>query len=328
MTPSIPRALIGITALFALAAHAEDSYKFSGTLDLGYYKDFDGNTKTGSISRSNIAFDANKDLSGGMALTGKINTRVRLRNPDTRENFVNEDPKYFGSGEATVGLKDSQWGHVRFGRAITALWNNDWAYDAWYNYDSIASPAWWLWHGNSPADPNASTKGASFARLNNGVFYTSPNFNGFSVDASYGIQTQDKDRNHSTSVALKYDQKDYGALFAHEKTPAGNTVNFLAGKVNFGALSVMAGYDDEKLQNGKANRSYSASARYTDGAMSYLAGVGVQRDYGNAKFYSAGLSYAYKPNLNIYGSYGNQGKGLWGSTSAKDALGVGVNYSF
>jgi len=31
---------------------AEDSYRFSGALDLGYYKDLDKATKTGSISRS------------------------------------------------------------------------------------------------------------------------------------------------------------------------------------------------------------------------------------------------------------------------------------
>lgn len=329
MTKSrIQLSLIGLTALISCAAHAQDSYKFLGTLDLGYFKDYDGQNKTGSISRSNIAFDANKDLGNGLALTGKVNTRFYLHNPNTNQNFVNEDPKYLGSGEATVGIKGTDWGQVRVGRALTALWKNDGAYDAWDNYDTIASPAWVLWHGNSPADPNASTKGASYSRLNNGLFYSSPNFNGFSVDASYGIKTQDNDLNHSTSVALKYNQKDYGAMLAREKTPAGNTIMFLGGKVNLGNLTLMAGYDDEQLQSGKSNRSYSASTRYTIGAMSYLAGFGVQRDYGNAKFYSLGLSYAYKPNINFYGSYGNQGKGLWGNTTSKDAIGVGVNYSF
>lgn len=328
MTPFVRIGAIALGALLAYAAQAEDSYKFSGTLDLGYYKDFDGESKTGSISRSNIAFDANKDLGEGLALTGKVNTRFFLRNGNTHENFVNEDPKYLGSGEFTLGLKGTDWGQLRAGRALTALWQNDWAYDAWYNYDSIASPAWWLWHGNSAADPNASSKNASFARLNNGLFYSSPTYNGFSLDASYGAKTQDLDRNHSTSVALKYNQSAYGVMYANEKTPAGNTINFLGGKVNFGPLSLMLAYDDEKLYSGKKNRSYTASARYTDGPMSYMLGTGVQRDYDNAKFYSAGVSYAYKPNVNIYGSYGNQGKGLWGSTSSKDAFGVGVNYSF
>jgi predicted porin len=329
MTSRIQLGLIGLSALLACTAQAQDSYKFSGTLDLGYYKDYDGEKKTGSISRSNVAFDANKDLGSGLSATGRINTRFFLRNPNTGENLVNEDPKYLGAGEATVGLKSNTWGQVRVGRALTALWNNDWAYDAWYNYDSIASPAWHLWHGNSAADPNASARNASFARLNNGVFYTSPTFGGgFSVDASFGTKTQDKDLNRSTSVALKYNQKDYGVMVAREKTPAGNTISFLSGKMNFGKLSVMAAYDDEKLVAGNKNRSYSASARYTDGAMSYMLGAGIQRDYDNAKFFSAGASYAFKPNMNLYVSYGNKGAGLWGSTSSANALGVGVSYSF
>jgi predicted porin len=334
MKKSVLPRLIGLAALVSCAAYAQDSYKFSGTLDLGYYQDFDGKTKTSSISRSNIAFDANKDLGSGLALTGRVNTRFFLRHPTSKEFLVNEDPKYLGAGELTAGLKSAQWGHLRVGRATTALWQNDWVYDAWYNYDSIASPAWWLWHGNSPADPNASQTRASFARLNDGLFYSSPSFNGFSVDASYGTKTRPavsagaaKDKNHSVSVALKYDHKDYSAMFAHEKTPVGNTINFLAGKLNLGKTSLMAAYDEEKFGS-KQNRSYTLSARHTEGAMSYMLGVGVQRDYKNAKFFGAGVSYAYKPNLNLYASYGNQGRDFWGSTASRDAVGVGVSYSF
>jgi predicted porin len=182
---------------------AEDSYRFSGALDFGYYKDFDKATKTGSISRSNVAFDALKNLGGGLAGTVKLNSRFFLRNPHTKEHLVNEDGKYLFAGEATAGLK-GDFGHVRVGRALTALWQNDWVYDAWYNYDSIASPAWWTWHGNSPADPNASQKNASFARLNNGIFYASPQYAGFSADVSLGLKKQDADKNKSMSLALKY----------------------------------------------------------------------------------------------------------------------------
>jgi len=206
-------------ALTGVAHAAEDSYKFSGTLDMGYYRDYDDKTKTGSISRSNVAFDGLKDLGNGMAGTVKLNTRFFLHNPNTKENLVSEDTKYLFAGEATAGLK-GDFGHVRVGRALTALWQNDWAYDAWYNYDSIASPAWWLWHGNSAADPNASSKNASFARLNNGLFYASPKFGGgFSVDASVGLQKQTADQNNSRSVALKYEQGAFNGMLANEKHP-------------------------------------------------------------------------------------------------------------
>lgn len=314
-------------ALTGVAHAAEDSYKFSGTLDMGYYRDYDDKTKTGSISRSNVAFDGLKDLGNGMAGTVKLNTRFFLHNPNTKENLVSEDTKYLFAGEATAGLK-GDFGHVRVGRALTALWQNDWAYDAWYNYDSIASPAWWLWHGNSAADPNASSKNASFARLNNGLFYASPKFGGgFSVDASVGLQKQTADKNNSRSVALKYEQGAFNGMLANEKTPAGNTVTFAAAKYKFGAVSVMGAYDDEKLDSGAKNRSTTLSAQLADGKLTYMAGFGRQQDY-HANFYSLGATYAYKPNTNLYVSYGNKGKGFWGSTKSADAIGVGVNYSF
>lgn len=43
---------------------------------------------------------------------------------------------------------------------------------------------------------------------------------------------------------------------------------------------------------------------------------------------NADLSATFKPNTNLYVSYGNQAKGFWGNTSAKNAIGVGVNHSF
>ena len=315
-------------ALTGVAHAAEDSYKFSGTLDLGYYRDYDDKTKTGSISRSNVAFDGLKDLGNGLAGTVKLNSRFFLRNPNTKENLVSEDTKYLFAGEATAGLK-GDFGHVRVGRALTALWQNDWAYDAWYNYDSIASPAWQIWHYNSAADPNVSQSNASFARLNNGVFYASPKFGGgFSVDASVGLQKQTADKNNSRSVALKYEQGAFNGMLANEKTPAGNTVNFAAAKYKFGAITVMGAYDEQKLSNNTKVRATTLSAQLVDGKLTYLAGLGRRMTTTDGNFYSLGASYAYKPNTNVYVSYGNQGKGLVGNTTSKDAIGVGVNYSF
>jgi predicted porin len=320
-------AVLLLSGVLASSAWAEDGIQFSGTLDLAAYKGFDGKRLVGSISRSNVALSGEKSLSQGLTLTGKLNSRIWLHNPTTHENLVNEDPKYLGTAEATAGLK-GDWGHVRFGRALTALWQNDWAYDAWYNYDSIASPAWQTWHGNSPADPNASQQGASFARLNDGVFYSSPSLGGFSVDASYGMKQKTGDTHHSQSVALKFKQEKFGAMLAHEKTPAGNAVSFVGANVKLGSVDLLAAYDRERLADGTENRSQTVSARYNNGAWTYMAGLGVQRDYGNAQFVGAGVKYAYNQSVAIYGSYGHKASGFWGSTKSSDAYGIGVSYSF
>jgi predicted porin len=319
---------LGMALALTGAAHAaQDSYKVSGTLDLGYYSDYDDKTKLGSISRSNVAFDGLKDLGNGMAGTVKLNARVFLRNPNTKENLVNEDPKYMFAGEATGGLK-ADFGHVRVGRALTAMRQNDWAYDAWYYYDQIASPAWQLWHYNSAADPNASAKNASFARLNNGVFYASPKFGGgFSVDASVGLQKETADKNNSTSVALKYEQGDFNGMLASERAPDGAKVSFVGAKYKLGIVSLMGAYNQVALTTGKTDRTSTLSAQLVDGKLTYSAGFGRQlRD--EANFYSLGASYAYMANTRLYVSYGRKEKGFWGSTASKDSIGVGVNYSF
>jgi predicted porin len=327
MKVSLQFLVIVLAGLSAEIVHAEDSLKLSGTLDYGYYKGYNGKSQFGSISRSNIALDANKVLMQDLSLTFKLNSRFFIRDPNTGNYLVNEDSKYLGSGEATAGLK-GQWGHLRFGRALTAMRNLDWNYDAWSNYDAIASPAWWLWHGSSPADPNASARNASFPRLNNGVFYASPELlPGLSFDVSYGTKNQTGDVRHGVSATVRYVQEKYDLMLAQEKTPAGNSLHFLAGRVNMGQSALMMGYSYEDLYGGGINRSATVSGSHVIGPITYLLGYGRQVDY-RADFVSAGLSFAYNKMTNLYLSYGNQGKGFWGTISARDALGIAVNYRF
>jgi predicted porin len=142
-----------------------------------------------------------------------------------------------------------------------------------------------------------------------------------------GLKKKTADKNNSVSVALKYAQGDISGMLAHEKTPVGNSVTFLAAKYKLGALSLMGGYDSEKLAAGGKNRSATVSAQWVDGKMSYMAGYGRQLNY-DANFFSLGAAYAFKPNTNFYVSYGHQAKGFWGRTDKADAIGLGVNYSF
>ena len=59
---------------------------------------------------------------------------------------------------------------MRLGRALDAMYSQDWQFDAWGNYDRIASPAWDIWHFNYPFDPTADLGAPDFGRLSNGVF--------------------------------------------------------------------------------------------------------------------------------------------------------------
>lgn len=302
------------------ASFAQSNVTMSGTLDIGVFRGYDDVGQVDGISRSNLAFSGSEDLGSGNAVTFKLSTRFTL------SSGALEDPKSFWAGESTVGLKGS-YGHVRFGRALTAMWNNDWAFDPWYNYDSIASPAWWLWHGNSPADANFSATGPSFARINNGVFYDSPSFGGVSLHASVGVNKKAADKQRNVSLAVKYGNGPLNLMASHEQTTQDNTVDFVAASYTVGPVTVMGAYDSERLANGGKNRSVTTSLRYTMGAITLNAGYGRQLDY-DANFIGLGAIYALSKRTNVYVSVGNQGKGLWGRANSQAAYGAGVNHSF
>lgn len=307
-------------ALACGASFAQSNVTLSGTLDVGVYLGYDETTKVGGISRSNFAFSGTEDLGGGNAVTFKLSARFNM------DTGTQEDSKTIWTGESTVGVK-GPYGHVRLGRALTAMWQNDWAFDPWYNYDSIASPAWWLWHGNSAADANVSATDASFARLNNGVFYESPKMDGFSVHASLGMEKNVADKNRNVSLAVTYGNGPLNVMASHEKTTEALKVNFVAASYAVGPVTLMGAYDSEKLASGDKNRSVTTSLSYTTGAITLNAGYGRQLDY-DANFVGLGVIYALSKRTKAYASVGNQGKGLWGRTSSQYAYGAGINHSF
>lgn len=314
--------LLCATALlsWAGAASAHHSLTLSGTMDMGVLRGYDSQTRVDSISRSHLAFSGTEDLGGGLSTTFKLAARFHL------SGGIPEDPQAFWSGESTLGLKGA-FGHVRMGRAPTALWQNDWAFDPWYNYDSIASPAWWLWHGNSPADPNVSTTGASFARLNRGVFYDSPVVGGFSGHLSAQVTENPADKKRGVSMAAKYGQGPLSLMVAREQTPANNRVTFLGLKYTSGAWALMGAYDHERLDAGGRNRSATLGLQYTVGATTFNVGYGRQLDH-KAHFVGLGAVHALSKRTNAYVSLGHQGRQLWGRADAGTAWGIGLNHSF
>ena len=313
-------ATLAALATLSLPLHAQSSVTLSGTLDVGIFHGDDDATRVGGISRSHFALTGTEDLGGGLAATLNLTSRFHI------DTGTLDDSKALFGGESTVGLKGA-FGHVRFGRALTSLRQEDWHFDPWYNYDTIASPAWWLWHASAAADPNFSATGVSFARLNNGVFYDSPSFGGVTTHLSYGVERLDGDKTHSVSGALLYNNGPIALMASMERTPVDNRVVFLAGKYATGPLELMAAYDRETLANGILNRSYTVAAKYAMGVWTLSIGYGRQQDY-QANFFGVGAMYAFSKRTNVYLSAGNKGKNLWGRTNNRTAFGMGINHTF
>ena len=180
--------------------------------------------------------------------------------------------KPFWHGESTVGLSGA-FGSVQLGRRLDAMYNNDWAFDPWYNFDRVASPAWDLWHYNFPSDPKGNSGSAEYGRLNNGIFYDSPTVSGFSLHLSTSLQTTAADTNKPVTAALQYKSELFSGMLAHGKNSAGNTDTFLGLNTTVAGVGLMGAYDVSKAAGSEA-KSTTLGVSYNVGSYTLRGGWG------------------------------------------------------
>lgn len=308
-----------VCGLLVGAANAQSSVSISGLLDIGVYRDSNKTTQVGPIQRSNIQFSGVEDLGGGLKATFALSHRF-----DTSTGANEDANKPFWHGESTVGLKGG-FGSVQLGRRLDAISANDWAFDPWYNFDRIASPAWDVWHYNFPSDPRGNNGKAEYGRLNNGIFYDSPSLGGFTIHLNASPETTAGDANKPYTAAVQYKSAAFQGMLARGKNSAGNTDTFVAARGNFDALSVMGAYDVSKAGSSTA-KSATLGASYTMGVITYKAGYGqVDVDGIKAeKMVGLGASYNLSKRTALYADIAHK---KFPDRSA-NTYGVGIAHSF
>ncbi len=327
-------ALCASNVSFAAETNA-NSYKFSGTLDLGIFRDFDGSNNVGPISRSNVALSGERDLGNGNKANFKLSVRLDPSSGDA--NDPGDTKKPFFHGEATVGLKNDKLGSIKLGRALDVLGNNNWAYDPFYNFDSIASSAWHLWSWNYTTDRTSNTSKATgkpageYGRLNNGIFYDSPDFNGFKLHVSGSFEKSPKVEGSGTGnnlgAAVTYNKGPISLMLGNSKNTSGDKETFLGGKYTIGTLELM-GAIDRTSYNGttvSSNTAKTAGVSYGMGKYRFMGSVGQIDDAQSTKMMGVGAQYFIDNQTNVYVSAGSKS---FKTLSSTNAIGVGINYSF
>ncbi|WP_066342025.1 porin [Azohydromonas lata] len=312
------------TLLALPGAQAQSNVTISGTVDIGLYRDSHTRvTNVGPISRSYLTFSGTEDLGNGMTALFVLTTRFE---PDT--GTLENTNKPFFHGESTVGLKGS-FGTIKLGRRLDAVNNLDWQFDPWYNFDRVASPAWDTWHYNFPSDPRgngtSAAPSADYGRLNNGIFYDSPTFNGFAVHFSGSPEKVDGDKNRALGTALTYNGGNFSALGAHSKNSAGHTDNLIGAKVSFSPVTVMAVYNVSKTDTSKA-KAFTAGVEYSLGATTLKGGYGQVDVDGvkQVKIVSGGAFYSLSKRTTVYGEIAHRKR----PDDAFNTYGVGISHSF
>jgi len=231
---------------------------------------------------------------------------------------------------STVGLKGS-WGAVRLGRALDAVWANDWAYDPWYNFNRIASPAWQYWHFNYASDRTSNNGSPEYGRLANGVFYDSPNLGGFTFHYSGAFEKSTATgagTGNNNGVSFNYDKGPVSLMLAGSKNSNDDTVAFAGAKYTIGALSLMGAYDRSKFEAAVDSiaKVFTLGASYRIGATELKAGYGrLDLDGAKSKFIGLGADYWLSKRTSLYVS---AGRNKPDTGTATTAYGVGVAHSF
>lgn len=331
----LPLAALCASSLAVAAEPSSNSYKFSGTLDLGVYKDYDGSNNVGPISRSNVAISGERDLGNGTNANFKLSVRL---DPSTGEaNDPGDTKKPFFHGEATVGLKSDALGSIKLGRALDVMGNNNWAYDPFYNFDSIASSAWHLWSWNYATDRTSNTSkstgkpAAEYGRLNNGLFYDSPVVKGFQVHVSGSFEKSPKvvgaGTENNLGAAVTYNLGPISLMVGNSKNSNGDKETFVGGKYTIGTLEVMGAVDRTSF-NGttvSTNTAKTVGVSYGMGKYRFMANVGQIDDTQSTTMVGLGAQYFIDDKTNVYVSAGNK---TYKTSDSQNAVGIGVNYSF
>jgi predicted porin len=317
---SIGSVLAAACALASGTASAQSNVTISGMIDIGVYRDAASKWNVGSIQRSNLAFSGSEDLGGGLRATFKLSHRF---DPDVGQPEGTPN-KPFWHGESTVGLKGA-FGAIRLGRALDAIYANDWNYDPWWNFNRVASPAWDLWHYNYPSDPRANNGQADYGRLNNGVFYDSPSFAGLSVHLSTSPEKRPGDLRRPAAGSLTYEQGPIAAMLGYGKNSAGQTDAFVALRGTLDALALMGAYNVSEDGPSEA-KTVTLGAQYTLGQFTLNAGWG-QVDVDGVKaqrMAAAGAVYALSKRTSVYADVAHKRF----PTQNRTLYGAGVAHSF
>ncbi|WP_446033179.1 porin [Rugamonas fusca] len=167
-----------IIAGFAVNAHAQSNVTIYGLVDAGLVSERGGaagsvtKVTSGIGSQSRLGFKGTEDLGSGLSAIFQLETGVKIDDGqlDSANTIFNR--------QAYVGLKSKDAGTLTLGRQYTMLYNA---------MSQVADP---FGAGYAGSIKNLfAAKGAN-TRTSNAIVYSTPSFDGFSVDGLYALGEQ------------------------------------------------------------------------------------------------------------------------------------------
>jgi predicted porin len=214
---------------------------------------------SGGLNGSRFGFRGSEDLGGGLKANFQLENGYNIDTGTQAQGGL-----LFGR-QAFVGLSGG-FGEVRLGRQYSAYdelrgaTNNtlDSAFAVtgyvWGAHTTNGTPAL----GAAPAVPPATIFGGDYnGRINNQLYYATPDFGGFSGAIGYGLgenKTATTKATDTLSLHAKYANGPIliGLAYQQEKLAANgsNKYTLIAGSYDFGVVKLTAGFNNAKRPTG------------------------------------------------------------------------------
>jgi predicted porin len=303
-------AVAGALAL-PFAAQADTILYGSARVSVDYLQ-VEGDSSAWDIvnNDSRLGVLGSEDLGGGLSAIYQYEFGVDVTEGG---NFESDRPKF-------VGLRGN-FGTVTVGTQDTPYYNVSGIVDIFNSANTFGNDAWL---GGGFEDDAGVGRGFGLIRLNNSVYYASPDFNGFSgevmlvMDGGANRASGFSDGIDIWNIALKYEQ---GPFFAG--------VSYIALNDNFGQVPDFSNLDLDQwtLGLGYVGGPFSVSFVYEQGTFNQYGLIKELLTGGDdpTNFYLAG-SYTFGNNV-ISAAYGRLDPGFRGSDEIDNYI-LGYQYNF
>ena len=336
------KTLVALAALAVTSAFAQSTVTLSGVLDVGvYYRNtnkenafptpvnFDNvnsiNMVAGSSNR--ITFSGVEDLGGGLAATFAASMRFAPGNGGLEAGSSGVRPLFHG--ESTVGLRGG-FGAFKMGRWLTAL---SLVNGGTVDPGGVTTVALLPYFAGFASSYEAGGE----ARIGNALFYSTPNFGGFSGNLSLGLAKGFTGKT-SQSISGAYNNGPVNAFLGYERNNAGDRMGALGANYDLGVVKLYAGYFRVKggTANDRLNQPFLASTSsafgfYSGGlnnGTSSAIGQGVVAADGTINTYTIAASVPLGAATLRAGFLRSRGDVVGAvRTDADSKLGLGVSYA-
>ncbi len=333
--------VLALAGLVSGGAFAQSSMTMYGIVDLGIQSGKYSNAGNltsmidgGSGSFSRIGFKGTEDLGTG------LNANFVLESGITPETGTQAGAQFWNR-QAYVGLSGTGWGSIALGRNYTP-----------YFFAAAAADPFQV--GGSASAYGLFDAGFANIRMNNSIRWDSPNWNGFSVAAMYGlgqngdagtpaINATTKNNGQDSDFSLGYANGPITVNYGYDNykiptavagmSPVAIKRNALDGAYDFKVVTLGMGYFTGKSDDGVTNyRTFTLSGVVPVGADSVLLEYTKLTDKTgaagmDAKQFGIGYVHPMSKRTELYANYGKINNDANATQTLLDGSNVAAGFS-